>query len=99
MYLFLRDLLIYYDLQWITSHIIICADYINLRWIINSQSSDYAALHDLAFVLGTLKAFHFRVSVTKNGTIMRLVGKTAQAFLKRWTSRSKEGPKLHLPDI
>ena len=30
---------------------------------------------------------------------MRLVGKNAQTFLKRWTSRPKEGPLLHLPDI
>ena len=30
---------------------------------------------------------------------MRLVGKNAPTFLKRWISRPKEGPLLHLPDI
>ena len=76
-YLFLHHLLACYDLQWITSHVIIYADDIHFRWIIDSPSSGLSALHDLAVVLGTLKAFHFRVNLTKSAAITRLVGKTA----------------------
>lgn len=82
MYLFFHEFLAYYDLQWTTSHIIIYADDTHLRWIIDDQSSGFAALHEFVFVLGMLKAFHFRVNMTKNMIIMRLVGKTVQAFLK-----------------
>ena len=90
--------LINFDLQWIISHIIIYADDIHFRWLIDSPASGLLALHELIVVLGTLKAFHFRVNLFKSVAIMRLVGKIAQAFLKRWTSRIKEGPRLHLPD-
>ena len=98
MYLILDHLMANFDLQWIISHIVIYADDIHLRWLIDSPASDLSALHELAVVLGTLKAFHFRVNLTKSVAIIRLVGKSAQAFLKRWTSRTKEGPRLHLPD-
>ena len=98
MYLLLDHLMASFDLPWIISHIVIYADDIHLRWLIDSSASGLSALHDLTVVLGTLKAFHFRVNLTKSVAIMRLVGKSAPAFLKRWTSRTKEGPRLHLPD-
>ena len=98
MYLVLHDLLAHHDMSCIVSHIIIYADDIHLRWIIHNMSMGYETLHELAFVLSTLKAYHFRVNLTKSVTIMRLVGKSAQAFLKRWTTRSKEGPRSNLPD-
>ena len=82
MYLILDHLMASFDLQWIISHVIIYADDIHLRWLIDSPASGLSALHELAVVLGTLKAFHFRVNLTKSVAIMRLVGKTAQAFLK-----------------
>lgn len=96
-YLILHDLA-RYDMHWIISHIIIYVDDIHLKWIINSVTVGFKALHDLQCVVRTLKAYHFQVNECKSGTIMRLVGKSAQAFLNRWISRSKEGPQLHLPD-
>lgn len=94
-YLVIHDLLAHHDMSCIVSHIIIYADDIHLRWTIHSLSMRFECLHELAFVLSTLKAYHFRMNLTKSVTIMRLVGKSTQ---KRWTTRSKEGPRLTLPD-
>lgn len=99
MYLVFRDFLAHHDMSWIISRIIIYADDIHLRWIIHNMSMGYKALHDLAFVLSTFKAYHFRVNLTKGVTVIRLLRNSAQAFLKRWTTKSKEGPRLNLPDI
>ena len=98
-YLILHDLLTRYDLQWIQSHIIIYADDIHLRWIMRPVAEDFEAIHDLQYILRTLKAYRFQVNESKSVIIMRLVGKNAPTFLKRWISRPKEGPLLHLPDI
>ena len=98
-YLILHDLLARYDMNWIKFHMIIYADDIHLRWIVNSVIDGFEALHDLQYIFCTLKAYHFQMNEIKSVIIMRLVGKNAQTFLKRWTSRPKEVPLLHLPDI
>ena len=77
MYLILDHLMASFDLHWITSHIVIYVDDIHLRWIIESTASGLSALYELAVVLGTLKAFHFRINLTKSVAIMRLVGKSS----------------------
>ena len=60
MYLILHDLLAQYDHAWITSHILIYADDIHLRWIITSPSEGLAALHDLSFLLRVFRAYGLR---------------------------------------
>ena len=88
-YLVLHDLLASYTLNWITSHIIIYADDINLRWIVISMPAGFEALQDLYFVLCTLKAYHFQMNESKSVTIMRLVGKSVQVFWKTMDLQTK----------
>ena len=98
MYLILQDLLAQFDHAWIVNHMIIHADDIHLRWIIQSPSDGLAAMHEMSFLFNVFRAYGLRINQQKSVALTRMVGKSLNQFLRRWTSRPKTGPVLHLPD-
>ena len=54
---------------------------------------------DLSFVLTLMKSYGLRINVQKNVALCRVIGRSAPAFLRKWIVRSKEGPRLIIPDL
>ena len=93
------DLLARYSHIWLHEHLIVFADDIHLRWYIRSHEDGLQALTDLSFVLTLMKSYGLRINVQKNVALCRVIGRSAPAFLRKWIVRSKEGPRLIIPDL
>lgn len=57
MYLILHDLLAQYDKAWIIDHIVVFADDLHLRWLIQSLVDGFKAIHGLTFLLRVFGAY------------------------------------------
>lgn len=94
----LLDLKSRFSLSWLHEHIIIYADDVHLRWIINSHPQALNALIEFQHMLDVLKTYGFQINMTKSVAIMRLIGREAPAFQRRWVHRQRDGPFLRLPE-
>ena len=99
MHLLMVDLLARYSHTWLHEHLIVFADDVHLRWIIRNHEDSLQALTDLSFVLTLMKSYGLRINVQKSVALCRIIGRSAPAFLRKWTVRSKEGPRLTIPDL
>ena len=69
-----------------------------LRWIVESTPYALEALTELQYVLDTFNAFGLKINMQKSFAIIRLVGREAPSFLRRWVHRKPDGPELILPE-
>ena len=99
MYLILQDLLAQYDHAWILEHLVVYADDLHMRWIVQSPADGLRAMHDLSFLMRVFGAYGLKINPTKSFAMLRLVGKALPSFQKRWISRTANGPMLRLPDM
>ena len=77
---------------------VIYADDVHLRWILTSPPHALEALTELQHVLDTFSAFGLKINMQKSFAILRLVGREAPGFLRRWVHRKPDGPELILPE-
>ena len=94
----LLDLKARYSLAWLRDHVVVYADDVHLRWIIESTPHALEALTELQHVLDTFSAFGLKINMQKSFAIIRLVGREAPGFLRRWVHRKPDGPELILPE-
>ena len=93
----LLDLKARYSLAWLRDHVVVYADDVHLRWILTSPPHALKALTEFQHVLDTFSAFGFKLNMPKSFAILRLVGREAPGFLRRWVHRKPDGPELILP--
>ena len=77
---------------------IVYADDVHLRWIITTHSHALEVLSELQHTLDTFSAFGLKINMQKSFAILRLVGREAPGFLRRWVHRQPDGPLLILPE-
>ena len=94
----LLDLKARFSLEWLHDHVVVYADNVHLRWIITSPPHALEALTELQHVLDTCSAFGLKINMQKSFAILRLVGREAPGFLRRWVHRKPDGPELILPE-
>ena len=94
----LLDLQARFSLAWLRNHMIIYADDVHLRWIVMSPTHALEALSELQHILDTFSAFGLKINMQKSFAILRLVGREAPSFLRRWVHRMPDGPLLLLPE-
>ena len=92
----LLDLKARFSLAWLRDHVVVYADDIHLRWIIQTPSHALEALTELQHVLDTFSAFGLIINMQKSFALLRLVGREAPGFLRRWVHRKPDGPELDL---
>ena len=93
----LLDLKARFSLAWLRDHVVVYADDVHLRWIIQTHSHALEALTELQHVLDTFSAFGLIINMQKSFALLRLVGREAPGFLRRWVHRKPDGPELILP--
>ena len=94
----LLDLKARFSLAWLRDRVVVYADDIHLRWIIQTSSRALEALTELQHVLDTFSAFGLTINMQKSFALLRLVGREAPGFLRRWVHRKPNGPELVLPE-
>ena len=98
MYLIVKEFLQRYSHAWLHDHLIVYADDVHLRWTLNSIADGQCALGDLAHILHTFRSYGFNINATKSVVLFRAVGKGISKFIRRWISRTNQGPQLLIPD-